>query len=140
MKIVGVVLLVLGIMMGVGGNLPAFIDPPSMIIIITFVLGVLLMSGTRIGSMVASLFTTSSGGPEELALAAQGWALARQASVAAGAVGTLVGAVIMLKNVDDFAAIGPGIAIGLLTLLYGLVIGYGFCLPCQKHVEARASQ
>ena len=133
MKIVGVVLLVLGIMMGVGGNLPAFIDPPSMIIIITCVLGVLLMSGTRIGSMVASLFTTSSGGPEELALA-------RQASVAAGAVGTLVGAVIMLKNVDDFAAIGPGIAIGLLTLLYGLVIGYGFCLPCQKHVEARASQ
>ena len=111
-----------------------------MIIVITFVVGVLLMAGTRIGSMVALLFTTTSGGPEELASAAQGWALARQASVAAGAVGTLVGGVIMLKNVNDLAAIGPSIAIGPLTMLYGLGIGYGFCLPCQKHLEARASQ
>jgi len=139
MRIAGAVFLIFGMMMGIGSNLPPFVDPPSMIIVIAFVLGVLLMSRTRIGSMVASVFTTS-GGPEELASAAQGWALARQASVAGGAVGTLIGVVIMLKNMDDFAALGPGIAIGLLTMLYGLVIGYGFCLPCQKYVEARVSQ
>ena len=139
MRIVGVLILVVGLMVGIGSNLPSMIDPPSVIIVIAFVLGVLLMSGTRIESMVASIFSTDSR-PEELASAARGWALARRASVAGGAVGTLTGGIIMLKHLDDLAALGPGAAIGLLTMLYGLVIGYGFCLPCQKHLETRAGQ
>ena len=139
MRIAGVIILVVGMMMGIGSNLPSFVDPPSLVIIFTFVLGVLLISGTSVGSMFAAVFTIS-GAPEELASAARGWALARRASVAAGMVGTLIGAVIMLNNVDDIAAIAPGAAIGIMTAIYGLVFGYGFCLPCQKHVEARAGQ
>ena len=139
MRIVGVLIVVFGLMVGIGSNLSSFLDPPSLIIVVTFVLGVLFMSGTRIGSMVALVFT-SSGAPEELDSAARGWALARHASVAGGVIGTLLGAVIMLKYINDMAAIGPGAAIGMLTMIYGLVFGYGFCLPCQKHLEARAGQ
>ncbi|HIG17460.1 MAG TPA: hypothetical protein EYQ31_09320 [Candidatus Handelsmanbacteria bacterium] len=44
-------------------------------------------------------------------------------------VGALVGAAIILSSIDDIAAISPGVA-----------IGYGFCLPCQHHIESRAVQ
>ena len=80
MRIAGVLILVFGMMMGIGSNLPSFVDAPSLIIIFAFVLGVLLMSGTSVGSMFAAVFTTSRA-PDELASAARGWALARRASV-----------------------------------------------------------
>ena len=44
----------------------------------------------------------------------------------------------MLRNVDDIGAIGPGLAICILTALYGLVIGDGFCLPCRRYIEAKS--
>jgi chemotaxis protein MotA len=39
-----------------------------------------------------------------------------------GMIGTLIGLVIMLKNMDDPAAIGPGMAIALLTTMYGAIL------------------
>jgi chemotaxis protein MotA len=46
-----------------------------------------------------------------------------------GMIGTLIGLVIMLGNMDDPAAIGPGMAVALLTTLYGAVIANVICLP-----------
>jgi chemotaxis protein MotA len=46
-----------------------------------------------------------------------------------GMIGTLVGLVIMLKNMDDPAAIGPGMAIALLTTLYGSILANIFLDP-----------
>jgi len=46
-----------------------------------------------------------------------------------GMIGTLIGLVIMLGNMDDPAAIGPGMAVALLTTLYGAVIANAICLP-----------
>ncbi len=57
--------------------------------------------------------------------------IARMASTAPafGMIGTLVGLVIMLKNMDDPAAIGPGMAIALLTTLYGSILANIFLDP-----------
>jgi chemotaxis protein MotA len=46
-----------------------------------------------------------------------------------GMIGTLIGLVIMLGNMDDPGAIGPGMAVALLTTLYGAVIANVVCLP-----------
>ena len=46
-----------------------------------------------------------------------------------GMIGTLVGLVIMLGNMDDPAAIGPGMAVALLTTLYGAMIANMLCAP-----------
>jgi len=54
---------------------------------------------------------------------------------ATGWIGVLIGLVIMLRNMDDPAAIGPGMAIGLLTALYGTIIAYLICLPIQTKLE-----
>lgn len=46
-----------------------------------------------------------------------------------GMIGTLIGLIIMLGNMDDPDAIGPGMAVALLTTLYGALMANVVCLP-----------
>jgi chemotaxis protein MotA len=47
-----------------------------------------------------------------------------------GMVGTLVGMVIMLQNIQaDMSMIGMGLAVALLATLYGIIVARLFCLP-----------
>jgi chemotaxis protein MotA len=48
---------------------------------------------------------------------------------AMGMIGTLVGLVQMLSNMSDPAAIGPAMAVALLTTLYGAIIANAFATP-----------
>jgi len=41
-------------------------------------------------------------------------------------IGTLVGLVAMLANLSDPSAVGPAMAVALLTTMYGALIGTGF--------------
>ena len=56
---------------------------------------------------------------------------------ATGWVGVLIGAVIMLKNIDDPTAIGPGAALMLLTALYGTIIAYFIYLPISSKLQVQ---
>jgi flagellar motor component MotA len=53
------------------------------------------------------------------------------AGLAAGGLGTMTGWIIILKNLDDPVAIGPGMAISLLTVMYGLILAFVIALPLQ---------
>ena len=46
-----------------------------------------------------------------------------------GMIGTLLGLIIMLGNMDDPAAIGPGMAVALITTLYGAIVSNWLFLP-----------
>ncbi|MCR5655601.1 MAG: motility protein A [Lachnospiraceae bacterium] len=46
-----------------------------------------------------------------------------------GMIGTLVGLVLMLQNLSDAAAIGPNMAIALITTLYGSLLANWICTP-----------
>lgn len=59
---------------------------------------------------------------------------------AMGMVGTLVGLVQMLKTLDDPAAIGPAMAIALLTTLYGAIIAFLICIPIASKLEHRTEE
>jgi chemotaxis protein MotA len=54
-----------------------------------------------------------------------------------GMIGTLVGLVQMLANMDDPAAIGPSMAVALLTTLYGALISNCLCLPLVDKLDAK---
>lgn len=54
-----------------------------------------------------------------------------------GMIGTLVGLVVMLQNMDDPKKIGPGMAVALLTTLYGAVIANMVCLPLADKLSNR---
>jgi len=56
----------------------------------------------------------------------------------AGMIGTLIGLVAMLLNMSDPSAIGPAMAVALLTTLYGALIGTGFAGPIKTKLEAKS--
>ena len=44
-------------------------------------------------------------------------------AIASGLVGTVIGLVNMLANLNDPSAIGPAMAVALLSILYGVILG-----------------
>ncbi len=62
------------------------------------------------------------------------------AAPAFGMIGTLIGLVQMLKTLDDPSKIGGGMAVALLTTLYGAVIANMFCIPLAGKLEVRAQE
>jgi chemotaxis protein MotA len=58
---------------------------------------------------------------------------------AMGMVGTLAGLVIMLGNMSDPKAIGPAMAIALLTTMYGAILANVICLPIAQKLENASS-
>ncbi|MGO2354680.1 MAG: flagellar motor protein PomA [Marinomonas foliarum] len=59
---------------------------------------------------------------------------------AMGMIGTLVGLVQMLANMSDPKAIGPAMAIALLTTLYGAMMANMVFLPMQVKLNIRADE
>ena len=52
-----------------------------------------------------------------------------------GMIGTLVGLVNMLYNMDDASAIGPAMAVALITTLYGSVLANWVCAPTSAKLK-----
>ena len=59
---------------------------------------------------------------------------------AMGMIGTLIGLVAMLANMDDPKAIGPAMAVALLTTLYGAIIANAVCGPMADKLKLRAAE
>ena len=59
---------------------------------------------------------------------------------AMGMIGTLVGLVAMLSNMDDPKSIGPAMAVALLTTLYGAMLANLICLPISVKLGHRADE
>ena len=57
-----------------------------------------------------------------------------------GMIGTLIGLVQMLTNMDDPKKIGPGMAVAILTTLYGALIAYLFAIPIADKLAYRSAQ
>ena len=62
------------------------------------------------------------------------------AAPAMGMLGTLIGLVILLRNMDDPKAIGPAMAVAILTTFYGSVIANLFAIPIAEKLEVRTQQ
>ncbi|WP_290732969.1 MotA/TolQ/ExbB proton channel family protein [Halobacteriovorax sp. JY17] len=57
---------------------------------------------------------------------------------AMGMIGTLIGLVQMLQNLSDPSAIGPAMAVALLTTFYGAIIANVFCNPLKNKISFRS--
>ncbi|NPV54398.1 MAG: flagellar motor protein PomA [Firmicutes bacterium] len=68
--------------------------------------------------------------------------LATMASLAPafGMIGTLIGLVQMLRNLDSPDKIGPGMAVALLTSLYGALWANLVCTPLAGKLEMRSEE
>ena len=57
-----------------------------------------------------------------------------------GMIGTLIGLVQMLRNLDDPSSIGMGMSVALITTLYGAMVANLFALPIQGKLEQRTAE
>lgn len=57
-----------------------------------------------------------------------------------GMIGTLIGLIQMLQNLDDPSKIGSGMAVALLTTFYGAFVANMFCIPIQGKLEQRTAE
>lgn len=55
-----------------------------------------------------------------------------------GMVGTLIGLILMLVNLDDVEKIGPGMAVALLTTFYGALLANLVFIPIAGKLEMRS--
>lgn len=61
-------------------------------------------------------------------------------SPAFGMIGTLIGLVAMLKQLDDPSTIGPSMAVALITTLYGSLIANLICIPIAKKLKLKSRE
>ena len=57
-----------------------------------------------------------------------------------GMIGTLIGLIQMLGNLSDPDALGPGMAVALVTTFYGSVIANMFAIPVGKKLAVRSAE
>lgn len=55
-----------------------------------------------------------------------------------GLIGTIMGLVNLLGNLEDVSTIGPNMALALVTTFYGAVVSNMFAIPLSKKVEERS--
>ena len=63
-----------------------------------------------------------------------------EAAPAFGMIGTLIGLVQMLANMSDVKALGPAMAVAILTTLYGAIIANVVANPIAQKLEVRSRE
>jgi chemotaxis protein MotA len=52
-----------------------------------------------------------------------------------GMLGTVIGLIAMMKNLEDKASVGPNMAVALITTLYGSLIANALLTPCMQKLR-----
>tara|TARA_B100000530_G_C15847571_1_gene443909 strand:- start:241 stop:804 length:564 start_codon:yes stop_codon:yes gene_type:complete len=122
------------------GPLAHFFNVPSILLVIMGTVGVFVFTHGRgssqlLSAVVSWLFGADAEGSSPAVhkqLAAQALDFGQFALIV-GAVGMVLGHVQMLQNLSDPSAIGPALAVSLLTLFYGTLINTLFAVPLSAH-------
>ena len=122
------------------GFFSKLVDVPSVTITLGGWAAALLMSfGRGCFTAIGAVFSRTAS-REMLALGVAVFERGQSYAVGCGVLGTLVGLVIMLSKLDDPARIGPGLAVALLTLIYGLFLAYAIQLPIVASLRRRLGE
>ncbi len=135
--LIGAALLIVVLAWGAfgSGDITMFIDVNSLIWVVGIIAAGLWMCfgpKTVLMAIHCALFGSGDVSQTQLTRTIAVLGRAYQLAWAAGLSGFLLGLVIMLKNMDDPVAIGPGMAVSLLTTIYGLILAEFIFSPLQQ--------
>jgi chemotaxis protein MotA len=100
----------------------------------------LVVDGTD-PELVKSILDTEIGLLEERHTANKGFLdSVAELGPAFGMLGTLIGLIQMLQNLDDPSALGPGMAVALVTTFYGSILANMFAIPLGKKLTQNSSR
>jgi flagellar motor component MotA len=120
-----------------GSSFSVFLDLPSFLV--TIVGGAaawLAMSGRGVSEAISTLRAPHPSG-SELAAGLHTVRTGRRAFWLVGVLGTLIGWVQMLQALDDPAALGPALAVSLLTVVYAFVANIFIIGPMEQRIIAK---
>ena len=124
------VLIIMPIVAGMvmSGGVAQFLDAPSGFIVIVPTVGTLLVAYR--GSFLLSFSAIwKNVDTQTLETAIAFWKTVRTCAIGYGCLGFMIGLISMLGSLDDVSSIGPKIAIGLISVMYGLNVSYLLAAP-----------
>ncbi|MCB2009090.1 MAG: MotA/TolQ/ExbB proton channel family protein [Geminicoccaceae bacterium] len=95
----------------------------------------MILDGTRIEQVHAALHREVAMCDERRQQAESVLRRAADVAPAMGLIGTLIGLVQMLGQLDDPTAIGPGMAVALLTTFYGAMLAHAVLTPLAERLS-----
>ena len=142
MLFLGIIIAGLFVLFGIGGGgsgmraIILFISPPSFLIVVCPALALILAAydGKGLGLVFKAPFVRNMV-KEDIKKCIKIYKDLRIYLIVSGFVGAVIGSVLMLVNLEDPDALGPGLALAILTILYGLLFGYFICYPIQRRLE-----
>ena len=137
-KIIGYILIFTLIALAMEDPL-IFVNIPSALIVVGLTFGGLLAGGRNIGQFCSVLFDKNAS-PSQLMDANETAHDAGNYAMGSGFVGTLIGAILMLGSIEDPVAIGPSMAIAILTVLYAVLLKYFIFTPISRGLDERADK
>ena len=138
MSLIGIIVISIALGMGLGYDLTTFIDTTSLIITLGGAISLLLFSGINVKAMFKGVFAKNMTA-DELRAGARGWEFFGIYTLVVGALGTLIGLVLMLQHIDDPTSLLPATAVCLLTHVYGFGLASFISMPLRKKLETAAS-
>ena len=135
-RILGVVLYLFTFVICMDSMEGSFVEVNALIIANLIPLGMMLLGGCNIPLMIKSQFSNNITN-EELSKAITDWGHTRRYFLIGGTACALIGTAMTLSGLSDPSKIGPSLAIMLLGVLYAILCGYGFALPCQVYLKDR---
>lgn len=100
--------------------------------------GLLLIVDGTDPELVRSILETELSSIEERHKANIGfWEALAAAGPAWGMIGTLIGLINMLRDLSDFASIGPNMSTALITTFYGSVLANWICAPVASKLKSK---
>ena len=122
----------------ISGSIAFFIDLPSVLIILSFTIPMLMASGLftdfirgfKIMGNKVNLWSKIELNKTEIALS-----LAIKLLLFSGLLGSIIGMISILASLSNLSKIGPNLAVSSLTLLYSVLIVF-ILLPVQFKVKA----
>ena len=135
MRSIGFVLMVAAFIYATRDALSAMYSTEGILLVLLGTLCLVRFAGIRVVAMFRAGFSRGAT-EEQMQAAIFGWRVARLCALGMGLLGTLIGAILMMGNLNDPAAIGPGMSLAVTTILYAVVVA-PFCLALQARLESR---
>ncbi len=95
----------------------------------------MLVDGIEISEIKATAEGALAQLDEKLSTEVAVWERLADLFPAYGMIGTLIGLIQMLRNLNDPSALGPGMAVALITTLYGAILANAFAIPVANKLK-----
>ncbi len=95
----------------------------------------MLIDGLEIEEIRSTAESSMAQIDQQLSTEASVWESLADLFPAFGMIGTLIGLIQMLQNLSDPSALGPGMAVAMITTLYGAILANTLCIPVSKKLK-----